>query len=48
MADGSGVSTPVFRSHVRIGDLVPIDASVIILGDEPLVGRGITDALPRV
>ena len=41
LADGSHVSTPVYRGVVRLGDFQPIPILVVGLGDEWMVGLGI-------
>jgi len=43
LADGSEVSAPAYDARVQIGELPPLPAVVIVLGDEPLVGRGVSD-----
>lgn len=43
LADGSVVATPVYHGIVRVGDLAPVEADIVLLGEEPIVGRGITD-----
>lgn len=43
LADGSTKLAPNFLGTVRIGKFKPIDVSIAVLGDEPLIGRGLTD-----
>ncbi len=43
LADGSEVKTPVYRGRVRVGDLGVCPVDIIEIGDEPVVGREITD-----
>lgn len=43
LADGSEVRTPAFLATVRIGALPSVVTAVIALGDEPLLGREVTD-----
>lgn len=43
LADGSQVLTPAYLASVQIGPLPPVTTIVIALGDEPLLGRNVTD-----
>lgn len=43
LADGSRVETPAYRGVVQVGGFRPFGVTVIVLGDEVIVGRGITD-----
>lgn len=43
LADGSTVLAPFYLGSVRIGALAPIPAVVTVLGDEPIIGRGVTN-----
>lgn len=43
LADGSEIALPVYYGTVRVDSLHPVDADIAAIGDEPLVGRGITD-----
>lgn len=39
LADGTEVATPAYLGYVQVGKFAPILASIIVLGDEPLIGR---------
>ena len=41
LADGSMILVPYYRCTVQLGGLGPFPATVIALGDEPLVGAGV-------
>ncbi len=43
LADGSTTFAPNFLGTIRIGKYKPFGVSITALGDEPLIGRGITD-----
>jgi predicted aspartyl protease len=43
LADGSVVYAPLYIGLVQVGDVGTVEAAITALGDEPLVGRGITD-----
>jgi predicted aspartyl protease len=43
LADGSLVAVPVFRGTVKVGSFGVFQAYITALGDEPLVGRGVSD-----
>ncbi len=43
LADGSEVLAPAFVGTVHLGDFDPFSVLVTTIGDEPLVGRGVTD-----
>jgi predicted aspartyl protease len=45
LADGSTVSAPVYRGTVRVGPFGPFRGLITAIGDEPIVGRDITDRL---
>jgi predicted aspartyl protease len=44
LADGSQVLTPAYLATVHIGQLQPVLTVLIALGDEPLLGRSVTDS----
>jgi predicted aspartyl protease len=43
LADGSELPAPAYLATVRIGVLPPVMTLLIALGDEPLLGREVTD-----
>lgn len=43
LADGSEVLAPAFVGTAQLGDFDPLPILVTTIGDEPLVGRGVTD-----
>lgn len=43
LADDSVVAPPVFCGSVQLDSFAPVEADVVLLGDEPIVGRGISD-----
>jgi len=43
LADGSELLTPVYRGVAQVGDLSSFAVAVIAIGDETLVGRGVSD-----
>ena len=43
LADGSSVETPVYVGQVRLGTARMTNIAVMALGEEPIVGRGISD-----
>lgn len=43
LADASKIAAPFYRGIVRIGKFPSFAAIILALGDEPLVGRGVTD-----
>ncbi len=43
LADGSEIETPVYYGTAWLGRFPSVPADIVIIGDEPLVGRGITD-----
>ncbi|HEY7064485.1 MAG TPA: hypothetical protein VII06_23620 [Chloroflexota bacterium] len=45
LADGTSLSLPVYRATVKVGALGPFRVYVVALGDEMLVGRGVSDRL---
>jgi predicted aspartyl protease len=43
LADASHVSAPAYLGTAQLGDAPPIEVAISVLGDEPIVGRGVTD-----
>lgn len=43
LADGSEVLAPAYRSSAQVGTMPSFSAVIIALGEEPLVGRGVSD-----
>jgi hypothetical protein len=43
LADGSVIVAPLYYGTVRVGTLDPVPADIAVIGDEPLVGRGVSD-----
>jgi predicted aspartyl protease len=43
LADGSEVVAPAYLGILWLGGLDPIDVLVTVLGDEPIVGRSVTN-----
>ena len=43
LADGSVIFAPFYRGNVQVGALDSFPAAVVAMGDEPIVGRGVTD-----
>jgi predicted aspartyl protease len=43
LADGSTMSALTFSAQAQLGDFAAIPVDVIGLGEQPLVGRGVTD-----
>jgi len=43
LADGRRVTTPLYLGTINVGDLGTVPALIIAPGDEPLVGRRVTD-----
>lgn len=43
LADGSDVLSPFYRGTIRVGALGSFSVVIVALGDEPLVGRGVSD-----
>ena len=43
LADGSAVAFPSYRGELRLGNLARLPVVVAALGDEVLLGRGVTD-----
>ena len=43
LADGSEVAAPAHLGHVWLGEIGPIEVVITALGDEPIVGRHVTD-----
>lgn len=43
LANGEEINAPYFLGKVRIGKFEPISVLITALGEEPLIGRGVTD-----
>lgn len=43
LADGSDVLSPFYHGTVSLGDVGSFPVLIVALGDEPLVGRGVSD-----
>jgi predicted aspartyl protease len=43
LADGSKVVAAIYYGTLQIGGLAPVIVDVCTVGDEPLLGRGVTD-----
>src|SRR5207248_2778522 len=43
LADGSKLSAPFYFGTVHVGDIGAVPAAITALGDEPIVGRRVTD-----
>lgn len=43
LADGSRVEAPVYVGTIRLDSLGTFTASVTVIGDEPIAGRGLID-----
>ena len=43
LADGSVIATPMYYGTVRVGSFEAVPADIVAIGDESLVGRGVTD-----
>src|SRR5262249_2247247 len=43
LADGSTIVAPVYYGTVTVGTFTPRPADIAGIGDEPLVGRGVSD-----
>ena len=43
VADGRRVRVPSFYGTTRLGAFAPFDVLVYVLGNEPLLGRGVVD-----
>lgn len=43
LVDGSVVEAVVYAGTVQLGNLEPIPADIAVLGEEPIIGRGIID-----
>ncbi|HCB22421.1 hypothetical protein A3B42_00505 [Candidatus Daviesbacteria bacterium RIFCSPLOWO2_01_FULL_38_10] len=43
LASGTKVNAPYFLGKIKIGKFKPFNVLITALGDEPLVGRGVTD-----
>ena len=48
LADGSEVFAPYYLGTVQVGDVGSYPALITALGEEPLVGQGITDQMRLV
>ena len=42
-ADGTTFEAAVYYGTVRVGDFDPVPADIALIGEEPILGRGITD-----
>ena len=43
LADGSTVQAPAYLGTITIGPFGPFEAVITVLGDEPIVGRNLTN-----
>ena len=43
LADGKVVIAPVYAGKVKLGNITSLKVSVITLGNEVMIGRGVTD-----
>jgi predicted aspartyl protease len=43
LADDSQVLAPAYTGRVRFGDLGSVPVVITVLGDEPIIGRQVTD-----
>ncbi len=43
LANGKNVSAPYFLGKVKLGKFKPLDVLITALGDEPLIGRRVTN-----
>lgn len=43
LADGSNVYAPIYAGSVSVGRFPTVPVSIVVLGDEPIVGRGVVD-----
>lgn len=43
LADETEILTPAYLGTVQIGRLKPVNATIIALGDEPILGTGVTN-----
>lgn len=43
LADGSKVESPTYRGTAQIGELPPVRVLISVLGDEPIIGRALTN-----
>ena len=43
LADETEIQTPAYIARVTIGSLAPVATLVIVLGDDPLLGRDVID-----
>jgi predicted aspartyl protease len=46
LADGSEVVSSTYRGTAQIGDLPPVRVLISVLGDEPIIGRALTNRFP--
>lgn len=44
LADGTEIEAAIYYGSVQVGNLAPLDCDVTVLGEEAIVGRGITDS----
>ena len=43
LADGSLVDDPAYLGTVQVGELPPVTTIIVTLGDEPILGRAVSD-----
>ena len=43
LADGSKIAAPFYEGIIKIGKLPSLTIIILAMGDEPLIGRGVTD-----
>lgn len=43
LADGSLVDVPAYLGTVQVGELPPVTTIIVTLGDEPILGRAVSD-----
>ena len=43
LADGSMVDVPAYLGTVQVGELPPVTTIIVTLGDEPILGRAVSD-----
>lgn len=48
LANGSEVRAPAYLGSVRLGDFGPFTVLITLLGEQTLIGRGITDQLTLI
>ena len=44
LADGSVVQAPAYIGSVQVGSFAPVAVVISVLGDEPIVGRAVSDS----